>query len=65
MTRLRRDFVASLNTMRQLQVDLKKNTDALIEELEKRIEREGVPSDNYEVWEDSIEWKNAVEEIEK
>lgn len=30
-----------------------------LEELEKRIEREGVPPDNHEIWEDSIEWRNA------
>jgi translation initiation factor 2 alpha subunit (eIF-2alpha) len=36
-----------------------------LEELEKRIDREGVPLDNHELWEDSIEWRNAVEEIEK
>ena len=36
-----------------------------LEELENRIEKEGVPLDNHEIWEDSIEWRNAVEEIEK
>ena len=36
-----------------------------LEELEDRIKREGVPVDNHEIWEDSIEWRNAVEEAEK
>jgi ribosome-binding protein aMBF1 (putative translation factor) len=36
-----------------------------LEELEKRIEKEVVPIDNHEIWEDSIEWRNAVEELEK
>ncbi|WP_456327147.1 hypothetical protein [Archaeoglobus sp.] len=36
-----------------------------LDELEKKIEREGVPLDNHEIWEDSIEWRNAVEEAEK
>jgi len=36
-----------------------------LNELEKKIEEEGVPLDNHEIWEDSIEWRNAVEEIEK
>jgi len=36
-----------------------------LEELEKKIEREGVSIDNHEIWEDSIEWRNAVEELEK
>jgi len=36
-----------------------------LEELEKKIKREGVPVDKHEIWEDSIEWRNAAEEIEK
>jgi len=36
-----------------------------LEELEKRIEKEGVPVDNHGIWEDSIEWRNAVEETKK
>ena len=36
-----------------------------LEDLEKRIEEEGVPVDNHEIWEDSIEWRNAVEKLEK
>ena len=36
-----------------------------LEELEKKIEREGVSIDNHEIWDDSIEWRNAVEELEK
>ncbi len=36
-----------------------------LEELEKRIEKESVPTENHEVWEDSIEWRNAVEEIKR
>jgi len=36
-----------------------------LEELERRIEGEGVPIDNHEIWEDSIEWRNAIEELKK
>ncbi|ADC66512.1 conserved hypothetical protein [Ferroglobus placidus DSM 10642] len=36
-----------------------------LDELERKIEREGVPLDNHEIWEDSIEWRNAVEEVER
>jgi arginyl-tRNA synthetase len=42
-----------------------KKYDCSLEELEKKIEREGVSIDNHEIWEDSIEWRNAVEELEK
>ena len=34
-------------------------------DLERKIEKEGVPIDNHEIWEDSIEWRNAIEELEK
>nr|MDO8080298.1 hypothetical protein [Candidatus Freyarchaeota archaeon] len=43
----------------------KKKYGRSLDELEKRIEREGVPPNNHEIWEDSIEWRNATEEIEK
>lgn len=36
-----------------------------LKDLEMKIEREGVPVSNHEIWEDSIEWRNAVEEVEK
>jgi len=34
-------------------------------ELEEKTKREGVSVEKHEVWEDSIEWRNAVEETEK
>jgi len=36
-----------------------------LDELERKIEREGVPLDKHEIWEDGTEWRNAVEEVEK
>ena len=36
-----------------------------LEELEKKIVKDGVPIDDHKIWEDSIEWRNAVEELEK
>ncbi|MFQ5710695.1 MAG: hypothetical protein ACE5GD_02825 [Candidatus Geothermarchaeales archaeon] len=36
-----------------------------LNELEERIEREGTPLEEHDMWEDSIEWRNALEEIEK
>lgn len=36
-----------------------------LRELEEKIERKAVPVDKHEVWEDSIEWRNAVEEMKK
>ena len=37
----------------------------LFRELERKIEEEEVPIDDHKIWEDSIEWRNAVEELEK
>ena len=33
--------------------------------LEKRIEEEGVPLDNHTLWDDAIEWRNAVAELDR
>jgi len=33
--------------------------------LEKRIEEEGVPLDNHTLWDDAIEWRNAVAEFDR
>jgi len=42
----------------------KKYTSSL-EEFELKLEKEGVPVEHHELWEDSIEWRNAKEEIQK
>jgi hypothetical protein len=34
-------------------------------QLEEKIKTEGVPSEKHEIWEDSIEWRNATEEAAK
>jgi hypothetical protein len=34
-------------------------------QLEEKIEAEGVPAEKHEVWENSIEWRNATEEAAK
>jgi len=36
-----------------------------LSQLEQKIEREGVPVKKHRIWEDSIEWRNATEEIAK
>jgi len=33
--------------------------------LEEKIKAEGVPTEKHQIWEDSIEWRNAVEEVAK
>lgn len=34
-------------------------------QLEEKIKTEGVPTEKHEMWEDSIEWRNATEEAAK
>ena len=34
-------------------------------QLEEKIKIEGVPTEKHEIWEDSIEWRNATEEAAK
>ncbi|MFQ6126455.1 MAG: hypothetical protein ACE5R6_17855 [Candidatus Heimdallarchaeota archaeon] len=36
-----------------------------LEEFEQKLETEGIPVERHEMWEDSIEWRNAREEIKK
>jgi len=33
--------------------------------LEKRIDEEGVPLDDHTIWDDAIEWENAVSNLDK
>lgn len=33
--------------------------------LEKRMEEYGVPLDNHSLWDDAIEWRNAVAELNR
>lgn len=32
-------------------------------QLEEKIKTEGVSPEKHEIWEDSIEWRNAIEEV--
>ena len=36
-----------------------------VTQLEEKIKTEGVPTEKHEIWEDSIEWRNATEEAAK
>ncbi len=58
-------LLGELGYYKAIATKFEKKYECSLDELEKKIEREGVPVDNHEIWEDSIEWRNAVEEIEK
>ncbi len=58
-------FLSELEYYEAIIAKFEKKYKCSLDELERKIEREGVPLDNHEIWEDSIEWRNAVEEVEK
>lgn len=58
-------LLSELEYYKAIIVKFEKKYGCSLEEIEKKIEKEGVPLDNHEIWEDSIEWRNAVEEVEK
>jgi hypothetical protein len=43
----------------------KKKYKMTLTQLERKIKTEGVPIKEHGIWEDSIEWRNAVEEAKK
>ncbi|RLI77061.1 hypothetical protein DRP05_11295 [Archaeoglobales archaeon] len=58
-------LISELEYYKAITTKFEKKYKCSLEELEKRIEKEGVPVDNHGIWEDSIEWRNAVEETKK
>ncbi len=60
-----RRLLNELEYYRAIATKFEKKYKCSLDELERKIEKEGVPLDNHEIWEDSIEWRNAVEEVEK
>jgi len=43
----------------------KKKYKISLTQLEEKIKTEGVPTEEHQIWEDSIEWRNATEEAAK
>ena len=43
----------------------KKKYKMSLTQLEEKIKTEGVSTEKHEIWEDSIEWRNAMEEAAK
>ncbi|HID43253.1 MAG TPA: hypothetical protein EYP30_05655 [Archaeoglobaceae archaeon] len=35
------------------------------EQFEKRVEKDGVPEDDHTIWDNLIEWENALDELKK
>jgi len=62
---LRAHLLKELALFEEIDNRFKKKYKMSLEELEKKIKVSGVPIEKHELWEDSIEWRNAVEEAEK
>ena len=58
-------LLSDLEYYRAIITKFEKKYGCSLDELERKIEREGVPLDNHEIRENSREWRNAVEEAEK
>jgi len=62
---LRSHLLKELALFKEVENRFKKKYNVSLTELEEKIRAEGVPIEKHEIWEDSIEWRNAVEEAEK
>lgn len=62
---LRSHLLKELALFKEVENRFKKKYNMSLTDLEEKIRTEGVPIEKHEIWEDSIEWRNAVEEAEK
>ena len=62
---LRSHLLKELAFFEEVDNRFKKKYETSLTELEEKIRKGGVPIEKHEIWEDSIEWRNAVEEAEK
>jgi len=62
---LRSHLLKELALFKEVENRFNKKYGMSLDELEEKIKTEGVPTEKHEIWEDSIEWRNAVEEVAK
>jgi len=62
---LRSHLLKELALFKEVENRFNKKYGMSLDELEEKINTEGVPTEKHEIWEDSIEWRNAVEEVAK
>jgi len=62
---LRSHLLNELALFKEMENRFRKKYGMSLCELEEKIRTEGVPAEKHEIWEDSIEWRNAVEEAAK
>jgi hypothetical protein len=62
---IRKRLKSELRFYKDLDKKFRRRYKLSLSQLEMKIEREGVPVEKHRIWEDSIEWRNATEEIAK
>lgn len=59
---LRSHLLKELAWFEEIENRFEKKYRMSLAQLEEKIETEGVSTENHEIWEDSIQWRNATEE---
>lgn len=62
---IKKRLKSELEFYKDLDKKFKRKYKMSLSQLERKIEHEGVPVKKHRIWEDSIEWRNATEEITK
>ncbi len=62
---VRKHLQSELKFYKAIDKKFKKKYKISLRKLEKEIETKGVPVSRHTIWEDSIEWRNALEEVER
>ena len=62
---LRTHLLKELALFEGIEKRFRKKYKMSLTQLEQKIEDEGVSTEKHEIWEDSIEWRNATEEAAK
>jgi len=62
---LRTHLLKELALFEEVKKRFEKKYRSSLHKLEEKIDTQGVSPDKHEIWEDSIEWRNATEEAAK
>jgi len=62
---LRSHLLKELALFEEIGKRFKRKYKMSLNHLEEKMKAEGVPTERHEIWEDSIEWRNATEEAAK
>ena len=62
---LRAHLLKELAIFEEIEKRFQKKYKTSLAKLEEKIKTEGVPTEKHQIWEDSIEWRNAAEEATK